>query len=509
MAEHREKGWGYFYRNAAGRMAEDPAPEMTAMRDEFIPLGGIHAFDKAHAVMLVEEGIISRETGTRILRALMEMEREGFESVREKTGGGGHSGEAYLIEKCGMEIGGQLHIGRSSADLIGVAVRMEEREAILKILQGISSLCLTLLQAGELHLHTILPLYTHFQQAQPITLAHHLLSWVFSLGRDIDRFLELYERVNASPAGAAIGSGSPFPINRARVAELLGFDSLLQNTRDAVFGYDTQLELFTDVAVLDNTLARLCSDLYIWCSSEFSLVELKDRYCGTSSINPNKKNPQALEQIFSLAASATGAMGTAFAVDRMPSDAWEIQWRVWSQGLWPLLGKTIQALILVESVWSTLEVNRGRMAELAGSGWICASDLAALLVDAGKLPWRVAHQTVGQLVRACGEKGGGPKEVTSRALDEAAMACIGKPLSLSQDLIVQALDPLQCVKARHVTGGPAPEEVKKQIEECLSHSRRWDITTEGKQESLARANRMLQDAIQSILQQQPDEVGHV
>jgi argininosuccinate lyase len=482
-------------------MKEDPAPEMTAMRDEFVPLKGIHAFDKAHTVMLIEQGIISREVGAKILRALGEMEGEGFESVRGRTGGGGHSGEAYLIEKLGMEIGGQLHIGRSSADLIGVAIRMEERDCILDILDGISALQQTLLQLAGVHLETILPAYTHFQQAQPITFAHYLLSWVHSCGRDSERFLELYRRINACPAGAAIVSGSTFPINRERVAELLGFGTVLQNTRDAIFGFDSHLELFSKLAILNNSLARLCSDLYIWCSSEFAMVELKDRFCGTSSVNPHKKNPQGLEQIFNLSASATGAMNTAFAVDRMPSDAWEIQWRVWSQELWPLLKKTVQGLALVNSMLSTLEIRTERMRELAKSGWICASDLAALLVTVEKVPWRTAHQMVGQLVRNYVELGKGAMGITSEALNEIARAQIGRAVSLSQEMIDRALNPLECVKARRLVGGPAPEEVKRQIKESLESSREQDTRIKVMRGALKTADHKLFEAIQSFIHQ--------
>jgi len=493
--------WGYVYRSGGGRMSEDPAPEMTAMRDEFIPLKGIHAFDKAHTVMLIEQGIIPKEDGCKILQALSEMEGQGFESVREKTGGGGHSGEAYLIEKLGMEIGGQLHTGRSSADLIGVAVRMEERKRILEILDVITSLRQTLLQLASVHLETVLPAYTHFQQAQPITFAHYLLSWVNGCGRDFDRFLELYGRINASPAGAAIVSGSAFPVNRERVAELLGFDSVLQNTRDAIFGYDPHLELFSKLAILNNSLARFCSDLYIWCSSEFAMIELKDRFCGTSSINPGKKNPQALEQIFSLAASTTGAMNAAFSVDRMPSDAWEIQWRIWSQELWPVLDKTMKGLTLVNNVVASLEVKTKRMGEVARSGWICASDLAVLLVRAEKMPWRVAHHIVAQMVRTCEERGIGSKGVTVDILNAAASALIGRNLSLEQEMIDRALDPLQCVMARQMTGGPAPQAVKRQIEQCVSDSREQATKINRMRQSLARAERNLEDAIQAFLHQ--------
>jgi argininosuccinate lyase len=459
--------WGYFYRSAGGRFSEEPAPEMTAMRDEFIPMKGIHLFDKAHAVMLIEQEIISKQDGIKILDALLEMEKDGFEKARQNAGGGGHSGEAYLIDKLGMEIGGQLHVGRSSADLIAVTIRIEQRDRIIDILNGICALERSYLNLAKNHIDTILPAYTHFHQAQQITFAHYLLSWIYVLHRDFDRFVEVYKRTNVSPAGAAIVSGSPFPINRERVADLLGFDSVLQNTRDAIFGFDHHLELYSKLVILVNSLARFCSDLYIWSTFEFNMVELKDRFCGTSSINPHKKNPQALEQIFNLAALATGKINTAFAVDRMPSESWEIQWRVWSHELWPLLNKTIQGLNLIKSVVESLEIKNHRMEELARSGWSMASDLAATLVKEKQLPWRVAHKIIGHLVSSCEERKISSRQVTTKLLDESAMNVINNKLSLSQQLINKSLDPIECINSRHLTGGPAPIKVTKQIEECI------------------------------------------
>ena len=490
--------WGYFYRSAGGRFTEEPAPEMVAMRDETIPIKGIHLFDKAHVVMLVEQGIIQSDDGARILRALSDID-DTYEEARQEIGGGGHSGEAYLIDKLGREIGGQLHVGRSSADLIAVAVRIEQRDWILKIMSGITALNQTLLELARQHCETILPAYTHFHQAQQITFAHYLVSWVFEYERDFARLFETFGRTNASPAGAAIVSGSPFPINRERVAELLGFDSTIQNTRDAIFGYDHHLELFSALAILTNGLARFCSDLYIWSSLEFDMVELKDRFCGTSSINPHKKNPQALEQILSLASLATGKMSTAFAVDRMPSESWEIQWRVWSQELWPLMTQTAQALTLLKNVVESLELKKKRMLELTQTGWSTAADLAAALVKEKSLPWRSAHNIVGKLVQTCVERGISSRTVTTDQVDDASQQVIGERVGLKQTSIDMALDPVECVKTRQLTGGPAPEQVARQIKQC---SKKVDVgkrTIKSLQETLARANSKLDKAVEAII----------
>jgi len=491
--------WGYFYRSAGGRFTEEPAPEMIAMRDETIPLKGIHMFDKAHTVMLVEQHIISRGDGARILDALSNI-NDNYVKEREEIGGGGHSGEAFLIDKLGQEIGGQLHVGRSSADLIAVAVRIEQRDWILNIMGGIIGLNQTFLQLAQKHRETILPAYTHFHQAQQITFAHYLVSWVYEFERDFDRLFENLGRANASPAGAAIVSGSPFPVNRERVSELLGFDSTIQNTRDAIFGYDHHLELFSALAILNNGLARFCSDLYIWSSFEFDMVELKDRFCGTSSINPHKKNPQALEQILSLAAFATGKMNTAFAVDRIPSESWEIQWRVWSQELWPLLKQTTEALTLLRSVVESLEIKKKRMLELTQTGWSTAADLAAALVKEKSLPWRTAHNIIGKLVQLCIERGISSRDVTSELVSDAAINVLGKKVVLKQASIDEAIDPLMCVKSRQLTGGPAPEQVDKQIQQCSGKVDVDKQTIKSLHKALANANSKLNEAVKSIIE---------
>jgi argininosuccinate lyase len=471
---------------------------MSAMQDETVPLKGIHAFDKAHVVMLLEQGLIPREDGRLILRALQEMDQEGYETVRRMVGGAGHSGEAYLIQKLGMEIGGQLHLGRSSGDLLAVTIRIEERDCILDMLGGISLLNKTLLELAENHTTTVMPTYTHLQQAQPGTLAHYLLSWVYAFGRDFARLQEVYKRTNASPAGAAIGTGSPFPIDREWVASLLGFDSVLQNTRDAIFGYDHHLELFSSVAILDSSLARLCSDLYLWSSLEFDIAELKDRFCGTSSINASKKNPQALEQIQGLSAFAIGALNTAFAIDRIPSEAWEIEWRTWSQQLWPLLRKTIQALTLIRMVLESMEFKPGRMAKLANAGWITSADLASALVREKALPWRIAHQIVAQLIRTCVERGVRSQEITSELLDEIAEGRTGKKLSLPQAVIERACNPLECVSMRQLIGGPAPEEVARQIRQCRRTTDEHMNALGVARDSLAKAEARLAEAAKAL-----------
>jgi len=169
-------------------------------------LEALHAFDKAHAVMLVEEGLVAHDAGAAMLTALRRMETEGVEAARTRTGGGLHSGEQYLIRALGEEVGGRLHLGRSSGDLSSVGINVVQRERVLRILDAVNRLRRVLLDLARRHTDVILPGYSFGQHAQPMTLAHLWLSWAANLARDFDRLLGVYRRVNQSPAGAVIRS---------------------------------------------------------------------------------------------------------------------------------------------------------------------------------------------------------------------------------------------------------------------------------------------------------------
>ncbi len=246
------------FRAGGIRLREEMLPQLgkLAAGRSRLMFHALHAFDKAQAVMLVEEGLLSREHGKAILEALRRMEKDGVEETRTKSGGGLHSGEQYLIRALGEEIGGRLHLGRSSGDLSSVGINTLQREKVLRILEGVNRLRRVLLGLARRHTGTILPGYSFGQHAQPMTLAHLLLSWVANLARDFERLHGVYGRVNTSPAGAAIMVGSDFPLNRERTAELLGFDAIHENMADAILelNADDSLDVPMAVALLYHTL---------------------------------------------------------------------------------------------------------------------------------------------------------------------------------------------------------------------------------------------------------------
>ncbi|HET7097525.1 MAG TPA: argininosuccinate lyase [Casimicrobiaceae bacterium] len=424
--------------------------------------GAFHAFDKAHTVALAEAGLVPREAARAILAGLREMEAQGVEAVRDSMGGGRHSGEAYLTGKLGAGIAGWINLGRSSGDLDAVAWRYNLRARLPAVLAEIGRLRASLLDVAERHEETLLPAYSIGQQAQTTTLAHTLLSWEAPFARDAARGLSIYAEAGGSPAGSAIMTGSTFPISRERTAELLGFDSVQTNTRDAVVNLDTLLHAHGVIAVAISNAVSVASDLYLWSMSEVRFVELDDAYCSTSSIMPQKKNAWAPAWIRGQGSLALGRLSGVFALCKMESDGLEDT----LLGPWQLyeaLDELEDMAALLAGMVATMRVDRPRLLETARRGWTQATDLAAMLTREAGISWRDAHQILARLVREAIDKGRSQEDVTAADIDRAAQSVMGRTLGVTNEAIRSAVDPRQSVENRRVVAGsPAPADVDAQ-----------------------------------------------
>jgi argininosuccinate lyase len=491
------------FRPAGVRLREEMLPQLArlAAGRSRLMLHALHAFDKAQAVMLVEEGLLSRDHGRAILEALRSMEQEGVEAVRTRSGGGLHSGEQYLIRTLGEEIGGRLHLGRSSGDLSSVGINTLQREKMLRLLEGVNRLRRVLLGLARQHTGTILPGYSFGQHAQPMTLAHLYLSWVANLARDFERLRGVYGRVNTSPAGAAIMVGSDFPLNRARMAELLGFDAIHENMADAILelSADDSLDVPMAVALLYHTLAKWADDLILWSTSEFAFVDIPDRFCNTSSIMMQKKNVIGPAEVKGASAEALGCVVTSYHALKGPTGL-PITERYYAlESLWRVSDNCARDLDWFCELLPALGIQKERMREQAWRHWATATDLAGALVRERDLPWRTAHQIVGVLIRLCEDRGLGPDGVTPALLDEAALAYHDKPAGLEAGQITTALDPARFIAARTMRGGPAPAESGRQADLFERGLQADEATVAGIQARLAGAARALEMAIDAIL----------
>ncbi len=495
------------FRAAGIRLREEMLPQLgrLAAGRSRLMLHALHAFDKAQAVMLAEEGLLRPEHGKAILAALRRMEQEGVEEARTRSGGGLHSGEQYLIRALGEDIGGRLHLGRSSGDLSSVGINTLQRERVLRLLEGVNRLRRVLIDLARQHTETILPGYSFGQHAQPMTLSHLLLSWAANLARDFERLHGVYGRVNTSPAGAAIMVGSDFPLNRERTAELLGFDAVHENMADAILelNADDSLEVPMAVALLYHTMAKWADDLILWSTSEFGFLDIPDRFCNTSSIMMQKKNVIGPAEVKGASAEAIGCVVTSYHALKGPTGL-PITERYYAlETLWRVCDNCARDLDWFCELLPALGIRRERMREQAWRHWATATDLAGALVRERGLPWRTAHQIVGILVRLCEDKGVGPEAVTPALLDEAAVAYHGTPAGLEAAQITTALDPGRFIAARATRGGPAPGESLRQSAVFEEGLKADEATVAGINERLVAAGRKLEAAIDSVLGTQP------
>ena len=262
--------------------------------------------DRAHLVMLRKQGLISGEVCSCIIAALDDVTESDLgagEDVHEAI-------EAKVLAKVGPE-GGRMHTGRSRNDEVATCIRLALRAEMLALMDEQLSLIQTLVSLAQMHTETIIPGFTHTQHAQPTTLAHHLLAHADACFRDLARIEDAYKRVNLSPLGAAAFASTGFAIDRLRTSQLLGFDGLVENSMDAVSTRDFILEVLSDLSILMVNLSRLAEELILWSTSEFGYLELDNLFASTSSIMPQKKNPDTAELARGKTGSVMGSLVSA------------------------------------------------------------------------------------------------------------------------------------------------------------------------------------------------------
>ncbi|MEO9308807.1 MAG: argininosuccinate lyase [Nitrososphaera sp.] len=412
---------------------------------------------QAHTIMLYENKILSKDEAKKILRALERLKKEdldnksGAEDIHELI-------ESLVVKKIGMQVGGKMHTARSRNDQIALDLRMKIRDDINVICDCILDLVETLVRLAEKHTSTAMPLYTHLQQAQIGTFSHYLLSHSDVLLRDFERLYSSFERVNQSPLGAGPVGGTSLPINRNSTARMLGFSQIVENTIDATSSRDVVAEFVSAVSILMTNLSRIAEDLVIWSTSEFSFVELSDQFSSPSSVMPQKKNPDILELtrgktarvIGNLVAVLSSLKGLASGYGR---DLQEIKPAVFSSSK-----IAISALIILNSMFATLKVNKDKIKKAAESGYLTALDVAEALVKEG-VAFRTAHKIVGSLVQAAHQKNKSLSELTEHEIKLVQKEFDAKKLHR----MISTIDTEYSLKARSSAGSAGITQQKKMI----------------------------------------------
>ena len=451
--------------------------------------------NRAHIVMLMEQEIVDRAAGTKILGALKGLEtrlklKPSHEDVHMAV-------EEEVTKTTGREIGGNLHLAKSRNDQVSTAIRMALREELIKLMKLTVDLQTAILGFSKGHTGTLMPGYTHLQPAQPITFAHYLLSFYDTLRRDLDRAREAYTRVDQCPMGAGALATTSFPISRERVAELLGFSAVLENSLDAIVSRDFILESLASLSIMAVNISRFVEDLIIWCTSEFGLIELPDEFSSTSSIMPQKKNPEVLEVIRARTGCIIGDLVSSLTMTKALPSSYNLDLQEVTPELWDAIEVMAGSLEILSKLVPSLTANRDIFArpELV---FTTSTELANMLVRKYGIPFRTAHNIVGALTKIMIGRNQSFLDATPEMLEEAARS-VGVSLRVESEDIESAVDPERFVESHNVKGGPAKKEVSRMTtarEAALGLLKRQ---IPEKKRTLADAKRTLSQIVNSYL----------
>lgn len=415
--------------------------------------------DRAHVVMLEEQGIIKESECCAILSGLDTIQKESISALDTSYEDVHIALEARLIEMVGEDIGGRMHSGRSRNDEVATCIRLTLRMELLCLLEEAHDLVGVLISTAGKHHETIMPGYTHTQHAQPTTLAHNLLAHANAFVRDTERIKEAYRHTNQNPLGSAAFASTGFSINRKRTTELLGFDLELDNSMDAVSTRDFMIESISCFSNMMTNLSRLAEELILWSSSEFGFIELDDRYSSTSSIMPQKKNPDIAELMRAKTGTVHGTLMSVLTICKALPYSYNRDLQEATPHMWRAVETVRASVRMAHGMVGSMSVNKNAMIKATNIGFMTATELADVLVRTADIPFRTAHHIVGAIAKT-------GKTPTLSMLDELSSGIIHEKLSnkgLTEKDIREALDPMDNVRKREVHGGPSPVETKRQI----------------------------------------------
>jgi argininosuccinate lyase len=426
--------------------------------DSSIQAEMMHAsqIDKAHVVMLAEQGIINRKRACELLEEIQSLRALNFEPLMGRLAPRGVYllYENYLIEKLGDDTGGILQTARSRNDLNATILQLRMRRPVLRLMTAASRLQSSLLFRARQYAEVVCPAYTHYQAAVPITYGHYLAGIATALERDISGLWDASRGLGLCPLGAGAVGGTSFPIDTSRTAHLLGFDRPTMHSVDAVASRDQVLRVLAATSILGITLSRLSADLLLWLTAEFGFLTLPDHLVGSSSLMPQKRNPFILEHVQGRSAVATGALVAALTA--MQGKPFTNSIAVGTEAvspLWKALESIEQAIILVRLVMSGAQPEPSAMMKRARDGYSAATEFANRLVIDKQMSFRKAHHVVGAIIREGIEEG-------EESLQELANRWHSKqgPPDSPPDL-----DPTSVAQKTVYGGGPG----RSSLESCL------------------------------------------
>ncbi len=411
----------------------------------------------AHAAMLGKCGIIDKSESDKIvegLKGILSDIQEGRLEFDMKAEDIHMFVEEVLTARIG-DAGKRLHTSRSRNDQVALDIRMYLMREMDETAELVKNLMNVIIEKAKLHTETVMPGYTHLQRAQPVTLAHQLLTYAQMLKRDLMRLDDCKERTNVLPLGSCALAGTTYPIDREFVAEKLGFSSVTENSIDGVSDRDFVLEFAFCLSTIMMHLSRFSEEVILWCSSEFGFMELDDAFATGSSIMPQKKNPDIAELVRGKTGRVYGSLTTLLTMMKGLPLAYNKDMQEDKEAIFDALDNTKLCLEIFAKMLDTATFRVQRLRDAAGFGFINATDCADYMVKKG-MPFRQAYKAVGELVAVCIEK--------NTTFEKLPLEEYRKVSDIFDEDVYTAVDLDVCASGRSVIGGPAKQAVQKQIE---------------------------------------------
>ncbi len=410
----------------------------------------------AHATMLAKVDVLTDDESKTIIAGLEDVRKEieagkfewsiALEDVHMNI-------EKRLTDLIG-DVGKKLHTGRSRNDQVATDIRLYLRDQIDAIQIELGRLITGLITLAEQEADTVMPGFTHLQTAQPVTFGHHMMAWVEMLFRDRDRLIDCRKRVNVLPLGAAALAGTSFPIDRHFVAEMLGFDSVTENSLDAVSDRDFAIEFNACAALVMTHLSRFSEELVLWCSQQFSFVSIGDAFCTGSSIMPQKKNPDVPELVRGKTGRVNGNLVSLLTLMKGQPLAYNKDNQEDKEPLFDSIDTIRGSLKAFADMAPAITVNSENMREACSKGFATATDLADYLVRKG-IAFRDAHEVVGNTVAEAEKQG---KDIAELSLEE-----LQNFSSVIESDVYDVLTLEGALAARDHIGGTAPVQVRAAV----------------------------------------------
>ena len=416
---------------------------------------------QAHVLMLFQNNIITKIDAKKILVALENLKKEKFDSssgaedIHELI-------ESLVIKKAGMASGGKMHTARSRNDQVVLDIRMKIRDDINIICNCLLDTIESLISVAKNHQKTIMPLYTHLQQAQAGLFSHYLLAHADVLTRDFQRLYNTFERVNQSPLGAGPVGGTSIPIDRHSTAKMLGFDDVIENSIDATSTRDFVAEYVAMISILMTNLSKIAEDFILWSTSEFSFIELADEFTSPSSVMPQKKNPDILELTRGKTAEIIGNLTAILSTIKGLASGYGRDLQQIKSSIWSTSKISISTLLIFKSILLTLKVNKKQMKKVTETSNLIALDIAEKLVQEG-IPFRITHKISGVLAQLAHQS---KKPISKLTLSEIKKSVVGTNVdSKIVSKIISTTTVVSSLKDRKSYGSSGYDEQKRMISE--------------------------------------------